>query len=573
MNTALPLPEQDALSVQREVLRLSMRMPLSSLIGQTTISLLMAGYFGYPDHVVPAALWLVMVLIGQGLRVWVPLQLPQAQPQAITRTLRWHRLRVLYSALAWGSAGILLFDPADAPGQLALTVAMVSSCIAFSFSASSHGGTLKLALPLLLGPIVFSLLISPQPYMWMLGLIGASFVLLMLRLINDRSQQLEENIRLRIVAQRARDEKQRFFAAASHDLRQPLQAMHLYHSVLARGDTRAEVIDRMGQCLEALDRLLDGILDISRLDAGQVQPAPQPTHIPELMLRVSRLHDATARAKGLRLRLHTADRWVMTDPVLAERILSNLIGNAIRYTESGGVLVAARPSGQALRLQVIDTGIGIAPDRLDAVFEEFTQLNNPSRDPSQGTGLGLATVQRLSRLLDHPVTVRSTPNKGSCFELQLPLTATPNQASGVPVPSVGADPLQESNQAWRVLVVEDNDMVLQSLVTLLQGWNLQVTTARRVDEAIRLVNAQPFDAVLSDWRLTDGENGLDVLNETRRHPGIRLAALITGEHTQDVPTTFPVLRKPVRPLRLRALLWQHLPANEPAPPARPAGGT
>ncbi|MFN3495676.1 MAG: hypothetical protein ACK40L_14335, partial [Hydrogenophaga sp.] len=187
MNTTLPLVDEDTLSVQREVLRLSMRTPLSSLIGQAVISLLMAGYFGYPDHLGAGIAWLVMVLIGQALRVWLPLQLPEAQPQAVTRTLRWHRARVLYSALAWGSAGVLLFDPADAPGQLALTVAMVSSCIAFSFSASSHGGTLKLALPLLLGPIVFSLLISPQPYMWMLGLIGASFVLLMLRLVNDRS--------------------------------------------------------------------------------------------------------------------------------------------------------------------------------------------------------------------------------------------------------------------------------------------------------------------------------------------------------------------------------------------------
>jgi CheY-like chemotaxis protein len=406
--------------------------------------------------------------------------------------------------------------------------------------------------------------------MWMLGLIGASFVLLMLRLVNDRSHQLEENIRLRIVAQRARDEKQRFFAAASHDLRQPLQAMHLYHSVLARGDTRAEVIDRMGQCLEALDRLLDGILDISRLDAGQVQPNPEPTHIPELMLRVTRLHDATARAKGLRLRLHTADRWVMTDQVLAERILSNLIGNAIRYTEAGGVLVAARPSGSALRLQVIDTGIGIAPDRVDAVFEEFTQLNNPSRDPSQGTGLGLATVQRLSRLLGHPLKVRSTPGKGSCFEIQLPRTAAPAHAGTGLAPATGADPLQETGQAWRVLVVEDNDMVLQSLVALLQGWNLKVTTARCVDEAVRLMHVQKFDAVLSDWRLTDGENGLDVLNETRRHPDIRLAALITGEHALDVPTAFPVLRKPVRPLRLRALLWQHLSATDPSATTDPS---
>lgn len=563
MTAPLTLTEQDRLSVQREVLRMSMRTPLSSLFGQGLISVLMAGYFGYPDHVLQGALWLVMVLIGQALRVAVPLKLPELKAEAVGRTLWWHRLRVLYSALAWGSAGILLFDAADAPGQLALTVAMVSSCIAFSFSASSHGGTLKLALPLLLGPIVFSLLVSPQPYMWMLGLIGASFVVLMLRLVHDRSEQLEENIKLRIVAQRARDEKQRFFAAASHDLRQPLQAMHLYHSVLARGDTRAEVVDRMGQCLEALDRLLDGILDISRLDAGQVQPHLVPTHVPELMLRVSRLHDATARAKGLRLRLHAADRWVMTDPMLAERILSNLLGNAVRYTESGGVLVAARPSGTSLRLQVIDSGIGIAPDRVDTVFQEFTQLNNPSRDPTQGTGLGLATVQRLSRLLEHPVEVKSVPGKGSCFEVRLPLTPAPDSPRDGTVQPHLSQHGSEIWPAWQILVVEDNEMVLKALVQLLENWNLRVTTANRVHQAFELMKDQAFDAVLSDWRLADGENGLDVLHGTLQHPDIRLAVLLTGEHMPDTPIAFPVLRKPVRPLRLRALLWQHLSLARP----------
>lgn len=553
-----PRAGQDALSVQREVLRLSMRLPLGSLIGQFVITLLMAAYFGHPDHLPQAVLWLALVLAGQGLRVLAPLKLPELDAHAIRQALRWHRLRVLFSAMAWGSAGVLLFEADDAARQLALTVAMVSSCIAFSFSASSDGGTLKLALPLLIGPIVFSLLASPQPYMWALGLIGASFIVLMHRLVQDRSHQLEENIALRIEAQRARDEKQRFFAAASHDLRQPLQAMHLYQSVMARGDTRPEVIDRMGQCLDALDRLLEGILDISRLDAGKVQPRCQPTHVPELMLRVVRLHDAAARAKQLKLRLHTADRWVTTDPALAERILSNLLGNAIRYTEAGGVLVAARPAGGTLRLQVFDTGIGIAADRVAFVFEEFTQLNNPSRDPAQGTGLGLATVQRLCHLLQHPVLVRSKPGRGSCFEVRLPLAAAPPHALPSPHPPDGQHDAQLP--AWRVLVVEDNTLVLNALVSLLEDWRLEVATATGVAQALELMASREFDVVLSDWRLANGENGLDILRHSRRYPGIRLAALITGEHMAGTADAmeFPVLRKPVRPLRLRALLIRHL---------------
>jgi CheY-like chemotaxis protein len=220
-------------------------------------------------------------------------------------------------------------------------------------------------------------------------------------------------------------------------------------------------------------------------------------------------------------------------------------------------------------LQVIDTGIGIAPDRVDTVFQEFTQLNNPSRDPARGTGLGLATVQRLSRLLDHPVEVKSVPGRGSCFEVRLPLVPAPDQPKvGLVQPSWAAHS-SESLPAWQVLVVEDNDMVLNALVQLLQGWNIQVTTAKRVSQAIDLINRKAFDAVLSDWRLTDGENGLDVLHQTLQHPSIRLAVLLTGEHMPDTPTAFPVLRKPVRPLRLRALLWQHLATQAESQPAEP----
>jgi len=549
----------DRLRVQQELLRLSAGASRTAMLWQMVLALLIAAYFGYPDRVVQAILWAALVLAGQGLRMFRPLGVPELDEAAIQRTLFWHRVRVLYSAAAWGSAGVLLFHATDVFLQLALTVAIVSSAIAFSFSASSHGPTLRLAQPLLIGPVVVSLLMSPERLVWMLGIIGAGFVFLMLNLVQQRARQLEETLLLRMEAQRVREEKQRFFAAASHDLRQPLQAMSLYHSVMSRGDTSAQVVERMGQCIDALDRLLQGILDISRLDAGQVTADPRPTHLPTLMLRVTRLHDATARAKGLRIRLHTPDTWVLTDPALLERIFSNLLSNAIRYTERGAILFAARKRRDHVRLQIIDTGIGIEDAHIDTVFLEFAQLHNLARDPDRGTGLGLATVQRLAQLLNHPLNVQSRPGHGSCFELQL----QPAEAPAIPAPlatarGASADIDIPLLKPWRILVVEDNALVRDALVTLLQGWRLEIVAASDVPSAMHCLQGGGIDAVISDWRLPDGQDGVSLLRQARQMAGVKLVALLTGEHVEQAPPDLPLLRKPVRPLRLRALLDQHL---------------
>lgn len=546
--------------VLRELLRLSAKVPVGSIVWQTTISLLTVAYFAYPDHLLAGGIWLGLTALSQTMRLVFRTRDPGPDPDAIRRTLRMHRVRVLYSAMAWGSAGILLFDHGNAARQLALTVIMVSSCIGFSFSASSHAPTLKLALPLLVGPIIVSLFISPQPYMWVMGMIGTSFLVVMHRLIHDRGQQLEETLSLRMEAQEVREEKQRFFAAASHDLRQPLQALTLYHTVLAKGDTSPNVIERMGECIDALDRLLAGVLDIARLDAGKVVASIEPIHLPELMLRVARMHDLALRDKGLRLRLHTQDEWVLSDPVLLERILSNLLSNAVRYTERGSILFAARRRGEHLLLQVFDTGIGIPEDRQEAIFGEFMQLNNPARDPDRGTGLGLATVQRLARLLDHSVSVRSALGRGSCFSLQVP--------RGAPAPQKAPGSLAETGQTstaalppWRVLVVDDNALVRDALEKMLSGWGLVVMSEGSAASALERMQADDFDAVLSDWRLPGDLDGLHVLQQARRHTQARLTALLTGDNPADVPPEFPVVGKPVRPLRLRALLQSSLSAD------------
>ncbi|MEZ5707083.1 MAG: hybrid sensor histidine kinase/response regulator [Burkholderiaceae bacterium] len=557
--------------IDREIFSLSVDLRTGSVILQVTICLIATVFFGYPDHGLSAALWAALVLGSLSMRVLLPMTAPGDDPEQIAQRLRTHQRRVLLSALAWGSAGVLLFDRQDQASQLALTVFIVSTSIGFSFSASSHGPTLKRALPLLVGPVVVSLLLSPQPTMWVMALMGSSFLVLMHRLVSERSRQLEETLLLRLLAQEAREEKQRFFAAASHDLRQPLQALNLYQGLLAQGDTSPGVVQRMGECIEALDRLLTGVLDISRLDAGKITPHIEAVHLPGLMMRLATLHEPAVRAKGLRWRLHPQEVWVHSDPALLERILSNLLGNACRYTEAGTVLFAARLRGTQVLLQVIDTGIGVPAESQKAIFAEFTQLQNPQRDPRLGTGLGLATAKRLAHLLGLRIALRSTPGKGSCFEIAVPLCTSPahNATHSDTPPDHRSDNLVSVLAQTRVLVVEDNGMVRDALVSLLGSWGMLATTVGNARQAIEQLDASRFDVVLSDWRLPGELDGLAVLQKAQTQPHVRLAALLTGDKTTHPPTTFPVVSKPVRPLRLRALLLSHL-TNEQASDPPPA---
>lgn len=371
------------------------------------------------------------------------------------------------------------------------------------------------------------------------------------RLLNE--QLVHELDVKRQQAEAANAAKSRFFAAASHDLRQPLQAMGLYLSVL-QGD--GPTLARMGECMDALDRLLAQVMDLSRLDSGQTTAHPEPLALQPLLQRLADTYEAAARKKGLQLRVHPTTAWAQSDPVLLERVLANLLTNAIRYTERGGVLLGVRRQGAGLRLCVADTGIGIPPEAHEAVFEEFVQLDNAERNPERGHGLGLPTVRRIAALLDHPVGLHSCVGRGSVFTLDLPAA----QPSDAPAPRT--QPAAAGRLQGRVLVVEDNALARDALVVLLGGWGLDVTAVHDAPGALQALRAMAFDAVLSDWRLPGADDGLAVLRQARAlQPGLKLAAMITGEDTQrmaEAPPDFPVLRKPVRPLRLRALLARYL---------------
>jgi signal transduction histidine kinase len=359
--------------------------------------------------------------------------------------------------------------------------------------------------------------------------------------------------------------KARFLAAASHDLRQPLYALTLFSSALAVDEddvTRLDRIAHIQECVQALDHLFSELLDLSRLETGTMEVEISEFPLDQVFDEVSRNFRMIAEQHDLRLVMRTTDVWVRSDRTMLGRILNNLVSNALRYTPEGGVLVAARRRpGKQVRVDVWDTGIGIAAEHQARVFDEFYRVENhcdaaPSDGPRRGLGLGLSTVQRLAELIGSDVQLHSRPHRGSVFSFVLPEVA----------PQPHADllvdmPLDVSGM--RVLVVDDEPAILSGIRYLLRSWGCEVVTAEDGAQALDAVEnwRTAPDLVISDLHLREGESGLEVLALLdayyKREGGRPFARLlITGETRRDrlqpiLTANIPLLYKPVSPAQLR----------------------
>ncbi|MEY2838985.1 MAG: hypothetical protein RJB60_1284, partial [Pseudomonadota bacterium] len=345
--------------------------------------------------------------------------------------------------------------------------------------------------------------------------------------------------------------KGHFLAAASHDLRQPVAAVGLLSGLLReklRGTLLAELTQRLTQAVRSMESLLSGLLDLSRLEAGAIKPHPQSVSMNEMLQRIASHECESAKVKGLRLRVHPTTAVAFSDPVLLEQMVRNLIGNAVRYTSKGGVLVGVRRHADRLSIEVWDTGGGIAPQDQKRIFEDFVQLGNPERNQAKGLGLGLGIVQRASRLLNHPITLGSRVGRGTVFRIDVPqarATDVPSQAMSEPIPQVEGKPLAERH----IVVLDDDDAVRHALGMRLREWGAWVSPVESLDELDELLQrVMHIDLLITDHRLCDG-SGLDAITLVReRHP--RLPALvITGdtgaEHLQSLlHIGVPVLHKP-----------------------------
>ncbi len=352
--------------------------------------------------------------------------------------------------------------------------------------------------------------------------------------VTERTEELQAAL---ADAERANAARSRFVAAASHDLLQPLSAAKLFVAA-ARDEMgqprRAETLDKAAAALESVEIILEALLDISRLEAGKAALRPGPVQLAPLLQRLADEFSHVAREKGLRFRLRGGDALVVSDAAYLRRILQNLIGNALRYTDRGGVLVGLRRRGaNTLRLEVVDTGPGIPRSEQKAVFREFHRLNARA-SASEGLGLGLAIVDRAATLLGHPLALHSMPGRGTRFTLDLPLADPPGPAT--PAPPEPAAPAPAPKRDLIGLLVEDDEDIRSALTLLLEGWGHSVLEARGHADALALVSEIDIapDFLLVDNRLSASRNGLELIERMRHLHGPLPARIITADRSQTL---------------------------------------
>ena len=367
--------------------------------------------------------------------------------------------------------------------------------------------------------------------------------------------------------------KSRFLAAASHDIRQPLQTLLLLQGALAKtveSGPAQNLISRLDEALGAMTEILNSLLDINQIEAGTVQAVKVIFPINIILDHILSGCSDHAEAKGLELRIVRSSAWTDSDPRLLEQIVRNLVNNAIKYTTQGKILIGCRRRGAMMQIKVHDTGIGIANAELGAIFEEYHQIDNPARDRTRGLGLGLSIVQSLGQLLGHAVSVRSIVGRGSVFSVMVPRLAAP--ADSPTVPNLHQPVEESTSHTGAILLIEDEPEMRGLLTQLLSGEGHRVMGVPDGVAARDLVLRREFrpDLVLSDYNLPNGMNGLEAAAALRGLLGHRLPVIIlTGEIStgtlRDIAFQGCVhLHKPVKPQELMQAVRTELPARPAA---------
>ena len=385
-----------------------------------------------------------------------------------------------------------------------------------------------------------------------------------LQQLNDELEQrvaarTDELIEARDAAEAANRSKDKYLAAASHDLLQPLNAARLLISTLRDRplpDAEHVLVERTHQALEGAEDLLTDLLDISRLDQAAVRPDVAVYRLDELFAPLISEFRSVADAAGLKFHARVPDYAVSTDLRLLTRILRNFLSNACRYTDEGRVLLGARRRGEHLRLEVWDSGRGIAQDRLQAIFLEFNQLDVGRAADRKGVGLGLAIVERIAKILGYRIEVRSWPGRGSVFSIEVPL----GQALPPLLQPTAGNPLP----GRRMLVLDNEVSILESMGALLGQWGCEVVTATDQQGALQALEGRAPELILADFHLDHGVVGCDVVRQLREHYASAIpAVIITADRSDQCRRSLrklgaPLLNKPVKPGKLRAVLSQLL---------------
>ncbi|MGB4116973.1 MAG: hybrid sensor histidine kinase/response regulator [Polaromonas sp.] len=484
------------------------------------------------------------------------------------RLLRRLVLSIFIAGLSWGALAF---------GALGNTTA-VGSILVISVLAGVSGGSVGLFSPVfavyvafilpLVGLTVARLFQLDDPAYAAFGVISLFYIgtLITQSYMAGRAVLAAVNLRFENLAllasteaaqknaEQANTAKSKFLAAASHDLRQPIHAQGLFLEVLARTKLdahQAEVLASARLASQASSDMLNTLLDFSRIEAGVVEPQSAPFKLQNLFYKIENDLAPLANAKGLVYRSRETSAVIHSDASLVEMVLRNLVSNAIRYTERGGVLVACRLHRGMAVVEVWDTGMGIAHDNQQEIFKEFHQLGNPERDRRKGLGLGLAIADGLAKAMGHVLSLKSTPGRGSVFRLALPLSL-----SSVPLAAPVLHSLPDALAGVRVLLIDDDEAVLSSMAQLLRAWGCVVDTADSIENALTLAARIPPDVVLSDYRLRGQQTGGQAIAALRALVRSSLPALmITGDTAPDrlretMSSGVPLLHKPLAPGQL-----------------------
>jgi signal transduction histidine kinase len=553
----------------------------SMVLGATILSTVMWG------TVAPRlfAAWMGAIILNQAWRLWLVRRYRVAAPEPARRA-QWGRAWAVGSMLAgalWGVAGVVLFVPGD-PGHQALLIVCLFGVILGGikliavYKASFYGFVVPALVPL----IVRVAMEGDQLHGFIAAvmLVVLAFILgfghnlnnvltqsLAIRyenvdLIGELQAQTAAADHARATAEAANRGKTQFLAAASHDLRQPLHALGLFVAALAakvREPELKSLVGNINASVDALERLFSAMMDISKLDAGAVEPVRCSFPLAPLFARVDAAFAEGAATRGLRLRVVATRAWVDSDPLLLERILFNLVSNAVRYTERGGAVLGVRRRGALLAIDVCDSGIGISATERERIFDEFYQVDAAARHGNQGMGLGLAIIRRLAALLHHEVEVDSVSGRGSRFSILVP-RATPDDAAQSASPALASS--SGTFNGALIAVIDDELNVVEGMRAWLAQSGAVVVGAGSGKDMLTALGEHGHypNLIVADYRLGGGALGTDAVALLRHELGLHIPAmLISGDSSTEAISAMReasphVLLKPVLPQELHLLV-------------------
>ncbi|MFL0810846.1 MAG: hybrid sensor histidine kinase/response regulator [Agarilytica sp.] len=474
------------------------------------------------------------------------------------------------TALAWSAGLFILTSPVNTEYQLFMMMVLIALCIGASHSSTTYPLVGQVYnLPAMTAMIITCVMTGGIGF-YIMALLGLMFAVMMIVVGRDSDRRFKEVQELRFELSKQKEDaenanvaKSRFLAAASHDLRQPLHALTLFTGLLKEKITYPDVlkiVDNIDNSVDALQSLFNSLLDISKLDAGTIEVELNDFSLNDVLLPIENEFKVEAKEKDIELFIEPRIERVHSDFNLLSRIIRNLVSNAVRYTEHGSVLVLCKKQGDFVAIEVRDTGIGIPLNKHQEVFDEFVQLNNPERDRNKGLGLGLAIVNRLTKLLDYQLQLQSTAESGTSFILEIPLAK--NQAPQKEAPKNQDILASLSLQGLRVFVIDDESDIREGTVGLLSSWECQAYGFESSSAAEAFIKSESFspEVLLVDYRLQDNKTGIEAAKSISSLLDNDIpAAIITGDTAADRlqeadASGYTLLHKPVKAMQLRSFL-------------------